>query len=440
MYIPLNKKNIQNMLETIGVKSIDELFADIPANLGYKSNGSEFAAISALEIEKKISDADFQPSICFAGAGIYDHYIPAAVDAIASRSEFYTAYTPYQPEISQGALQYIFEYQTMVCALTGLEVSNASLYDCATALVEAIKMAVLKKNKKLEAVVFLTESLNANYRAVVNTYLKFSDIRFVTIPCDNKTGQIDCRWLDKHISEADAICIQSPNYYGVIEDLDAIASICAKNRDIVKILVCYPFSLGILKKPGEVGFDIAVGEGQCLGLPMSAGGPLLGMIAARNDFLRFIPGRIVGKTVDKDGKTGFTLTLQTREQHIKRERALSNICSNESLCALRSIVYMSLIGGDGLEYACELIQNNTRYLITECLKRGLKLKFDAPVFNEFLLQFPDRFYRDNFILKAERANITPGVTIFGEQFDDCLLVAVTEKLGKSELDKFINLI
>ena len=441
MYIPLNNDAKKNMLSEIGIKDVSELFSDVPDLLKNPLFSPDIISKTPFEMEKEFFSATENiRKLCFAGGGIYDHYVPAAIDHIAGRSEFYTAYTPYQPEISQGTLQYIFEYQTMVCQLTGLDISNASHYNGATALVEAVKMALIKKNKKLTGTVLIQESLNYNYAQVLNTYLKYADIKFLTIPYDRESGALDLNFLKENIKSTDAICVQSPNYFGIIEDIDAINEIMSLNTELVKIFIYYPSSLGILKKPGECGFDIAVAEGQPLGIYMSAGGPLLGMMSAKKDFTRFIPGRIVGRTVDRDGKTGYVLTLQAREQHIRRENALSNICSNESLCALRATVYLSMLGDNGLKYLSELIFSNTHFFIEQCKEKNIKLRFSGEVFNEFIIEFNDRFELAAFMNKAAKFGVLSGISL--EHFDmpNCLLVAVTEKTGLQEIERFMHLI
>ncbi|MBP7652271.1 aminomethyl-transferring glycine dehydrogenase subunit GcvPA [Candidatus Dependentiae bacterium] len=443
MYIPINQDKINEMIKETGINKIDDLFCDIPENLKFlwneNTNRKELCQKSMIEIENELTGVSLNPSICFAGGGIYDHYIPAAVDFISNRSEFFTAYTPYQPEISQGTLQYIFEYQTAVCELTKLDISNASLYDGATALIESIKMALLKKNKKIEGTVLLPSSLNYNFKKTIDTYLKYSNIQFIEIPFDQSSGAIDTEFLKNNIKKADVICIQSPNYFGIIENLEELKNIFKLNESIIKIMVYYPISLGLLKKPGEIGFDIAVAEGQCLGLPMSAGGPLLGVISAKTDFSRFIPGRIVGKTLDKDGKTGYVLTLQTREQHIRREKAMSNICSNESLCALRAVVYMSMLGCEGFKYLSNLLYENTSYFQEKCKEKGFKIKFKSKVFNEFVIQFNNEAELKTFLYKAESNGITAGIPLTINNTTDCLLVSVTEKIDEMKMNKFLSL-
>ncbi|MHB8154650.1 MAG: aminomethyl-transferring glycine dehydrogenase subunit GcvPA, partial [Candidatus Omnitrophota bacterium] len=340
-YIPHTPEDIKQMLLTIGVKSIDDLFKDIPVTLRPKSfnlpaSKSEFAVTQALG---KLAAKNATSLVNFVGAGFYDHFIPAAVDSLSSRSEFYTAYTPYQPECSQGWLQAIYEYQSIICELTGLDVSNASLYDGGTALFEAMMMAVRHTGRNK---IILDSGVNLIYRTMLYTYTSNLSIEFVEIPVVH--GQSCREELFKYLDDQTAAVIfQNPNFFGVVDDYSEVVEKVHKFGALA-IASVYPISLGLLKTPQEMGFDIATGEGQSLGIPLSFGGPYLGFMAARSQLVRQMPGRIVGSTVDSEGKRGFVLTLQTREQHIRREKATSNICSNEALCALRAAIFVSLLG------------------------------------------------------------------------------------------------
>ena len=352
-YIPHTKDDVREMLKAIGISGLDGLFKDIPPALRPKSfdipeGKSEFEVTRYL---RRLSAKNATHLINFVGAGLYDHFIPADVDAIASRPEFYTAYTPYQPECSQGWLQAIYEYQTIICELTDLDVANASLYDGGTALYEAAMMAIrlTKRNK-----IIMDSGVNLIYRTMLYTYTSNLSVEFVEIPVVH--GQSSRGELFKHLDDKTAaVILQNPNFFGAVDDHSDVVQAVHKFGALA-IASVYPVSLSMLKSPGEMGFDIATGEGQSLGLPLSFGGPYLGFMSAKKELVRQMPGRIVGATIDSDGKRGFVLTLQTREQHIRREKATSNICSNEALCALRAAVFVALLGKEGLkELALSLI-------------------------------------------------------------------------------------
>ena len=326
------------MLSSIGVKSIDELFSDIrfplrPRSFNLPQGKSEFEVTGYL---KDLAAKNATDLICFVGAGFYDHYIPSVVDHLSSRSEFYTAYTPYQPECSQGTLQAIYEYQSAICRLTGMEIANASLYDGGTALYEAMMMARRATGRNR---VLVDNAVSPIYRTILYSYTKNLNIEFVEIPVSH--GQTDREAIKKHLDDKVAcIILQNPNFFGAIDDHSDIASEAHRVGALV-VESAYPIALGLLKTPGEMGADIVTGEGQSLGLPLSFGGPYLGFMATKKEFARKMPGRIVGATTDKEGRPGFVLTLQAREQHIRREKATSNICSNEALCAMRAVIYLS---------------------------------------------------------------------------------------------------
>jgi len=368
----------------------------------------------------------------FVGGGFYDHYIPAAVDAITSRPEFYTAYTPYQPESSQGWLQSIYEFQTAICELTALDASNASLYDGGTALYEAAMMAirVTGRNK-----IIMDSGVSLIYRTMLYTYTSNLNIEFVETPVIH--GQSSRDEIYKHIDDKTAaVIVQNPNVFGAIDDHSDIIK-KAHSFGALAIMSVYPLSLGLLKTPGEMGADIATGEGQSLGIPLSFGGPYLGFMACKKDFVRKMPGRIAGATVDKDGKRGFVLTLQAREQHIRREKATSNICSNEALCALRAAVYISLLGKEGLVDLAQLNYDKSEFA-KKVLEKipGVEVKKSSPTFNEFTIVLNKN--ADVVVQKMIDKGFAAGFPLgrFYKGMDHYLLIAVTEKRTKDEIERF----
>jgi glycine dehydrogenase subunit 1 len=359
-FIPNTDKDREEMLKAIGVSSFEELLKPIPKNLRLKKPLDLPPALSEFEIKKlmceiakeNITTKDY---ISFLGAGSYDHHIPAVVDYVVSRPEFYTAYTPYQAEVSQGTLQALYEYQSMICELTRMEVANASMYDGATSLAEACLMAmsINERNK-----VILSEAIHPYYKRVVETYLGKERVSYAPI----KNGVTDISALEGVLDDKiSAFAVQQPNFLGLLEDVDEIEKIVHKNGGLY-IATVLPISLGILKPPGEYNADIAVGEGQSLGLPQSFGGPYLGIFATKRDFIRRMPGRLIGRTTDVESKQGFVMTLQTREQHIRRERATSNICTNESLCAIAAAAYLAIMGKEGMREVGELCLSKAHYL------------------------------------------------------------------------------
>ncbi|MCL2218308.1 MAG: aminomethyl-transferring glycine dehydrogenase subunit GcvPA [Chitinispirillia bacterium] len=419
-YIPATPEQQRDMLRACGASSINELFADIPSPLTppkddfWEADGmSEFEALTKCE---KLSSQNNTRLISFLGGGFYDHYIPAAVDAIASRSEFYTAYTPYQPELSQGTLQAIYEYQSQICRLTGMEMSNASLYDGGTAVFEACKMAMAATSRKK---IVVDDSVNPIYLKMLRTHIANLGAE-VVISADTAIDDT-----------AAAIVMQNPGYLGVIEDHSGIVDKC-KQFGVMAIQSVNPIALALIKTPAEQGFDIAVGEGQALGIPLSFGGPYLGFIAVKKELSRRMPGRIVARTVDVSGQQGFVLSLQAREQHIRREKATSNICSNEALCALRAHIYLSLMGTEGLRETASLCHNKAVYM-RESLKSipGVKIT-DEPVFNEFAIELP--INADELIKRMANRGFAAGIPAGANH----LLIAVTEKRTKNEIDNYIS--
>ncbi len=384
-YIPSTREERLSMLESIGMHSFDELYADIPEKLRFKDGLSLPSGLSELEVARKVSEIaekNTRFTHIFRGAGSYHHYIPAIVKQVTSKEEFITAYTPYQAEISQGLLQSIFEYQTMICELTGMDVSNASVYDGATAAAEAAAMCRDRKR----GTICVSASVDPKILSVIRTYCFGSGAPLVILP--EKDGLTDLEsWNSMDTSSVACLIIQTPNYYGLVEDGAAIAD--AVHASGAKLIAsCNPIALGLLETPGEFGADIAVGEGQPLGLPMGFGGPYLGFMASTKDMMRKLPGRIVGQTTDVDGKRAYVLTLQAREQHIRREKASSNICSNEALCAMTAAVYLSSMGSAGLEKVASSCMANARYLLDGLTVLGFTRKYTGEFFHEFVTICP----------------------------------------------------
>ena len=374
------------MLERIGVGSLDDLYSDVPDKFIYRGEYDLPDAMSEQQVRsffESLDKKDLHLKV-FAGAGAYDHYTPSVIPYICSRSEFLTAYTPYQAEISQGTLRYIFEYQSMICALTGMDVSNASMYDGPTAAAEAMVMAVACTKRKTR--VLLSETLLPHVRKVVETYAKFHNVQLGYIPM--KDGQTGLESMKEELAKGDVagVIVPSLNRFGIVEDLTGFAEAVHEAKAIA-VEYCDPSALAVVRTPGEWDFDIAVGDGQSLGIPMCFGGPYVGFMACRKDYVRKMPGRIVGQTQDADGKRCFVLTLQAREQHIRREKATSNICSNQSLMALYVTVYMSLMGKEGLAKVNSLSSAGAHYLYGELLKTGkFEPVFDKPFLKEFVLK------------------------------------------------------
>lgn len=439
-FVPHTSEDIKEMLQVIGAKSIDELFQSIPAELRLKKLLNLPAPMSEMEVSnhvKQLANKNISVSkyASFLGAGCYNHYIPAVVNHLAGRSEFYTSYTPYQAEASQGNLTAFFEYQTMICELTGMEVANASVYDGATGLAEAVLMSFAITGKKR---VVVSSTIHPEYRQVLKTYLNDLNAEIVEVNY-NKNGQTDLAALQKAInSETACVAIQNPNFFGNIEECDEISKL-VHNAQALLISVVNPISLGILKTPGEYEADIVVGEGQPLGNEMYFGGPHLGIFAARMAYVRKMPGRLVGQTVDKDGKRGFVLTLSTREQHIRREKATSNICSNEALLALRAGIYLSAIGKQGIKTVANTCLQNAHYAAQEITKlKGYQLVFNTPYFHEFVVRSPVKPSILNQKLLSE--GIIGGLDLepFYPELTNSLLFCATEVNTKPEIDYLIT--
>ncbi|MBA3066784.1 aminomethyl-transferring glycine dehydrogenase subunit GcvPA [bacterium] len=433
-YCPHTDKEIEKMLRVIGADSVDELFSDIaPAlrsgELKLEKGKSEFEVMGALE---KLSSNCRPAGISFMGGGFYDHFIPSAVNALSQLPEFLTAYTPYQSECSQGTLQIIYEYQTAVCRLTGLDGANASVYDGGTALAEAIMMAVRKTGRKK---IVIDGGVNPLYKDIIKTYFSGAEFSLIEIASE---GCCMARKKFKEALDGDtaAAVIQNPNFFGTVDDYSDVTA-SAHSAGAAAVGSFYPVALAILKTPAEMGFDIASGSGQSLGIPLSFGGPYLGFLAASTAYLRNLPGRITGAAFDSAGRRGFVLTLQEREQHIRRERASSNICSNQNLCALRALIYLSLVGKDGFREIAALSRDKSEYA-KELIGKipSVKIKNTAATFNEFV--FETDFPAETLLGAMAESGIDAGIDLGGfyEGFEKSVLISFTEKNKKEDIDFF----
>ena len=425
------------MLIAIGAASIDELFSSIPASMQLKRALDLPPALGEIELTAHMQELARQntavsQSTCFMGAGSYDHFVPAVIDTLASRGEFYTSYTPYQPEVSQGNLQVMFEYQTLICQLTGMDVSNASLYDGGSAAVEAMLMAISITRRSDKVVVL--ESVHPEYRQIIETY-------FATIGTEVITVSAAEQLQDALDDQTAAVLVQSPNFFGNVEDLTSLAE---QVHAAGALLVCSvdPISLGILKRPGDAGVDIVVAEGQSLGTPLLYGGPYLGIMACREEFVRRLPGRIAGQTVDQQGNRCWVLTLQTREQHIRREKATSNICTNQGLFALRAAIYLSVMGPEGMGDVADLCLQKAHYAQQQLTNLDLfEAVSDRPFFKEFVIRDKENDV-NGLLQKAEDFNLLAGVALgrWYPELEDCLLIAVTEKRTKDEINQLVEVL
>ncbi len=436
-YVPHTPEDISAMLAVIGASSLDDLFAHLPADVRLGRPLALPDGLSEEEVRRFFRCAASRNHgagelVCFLGGGVYDSIVPAACDAIVSRSEFLTAYTPYQPEVSQGTLQAIYEWQTFLCRLTGLEVANASMYDGATALGEAVAVAVAAKRKKR---VVLPATLNPRYRRVLATMLQGEGVEIVEAARTND-GTTDPASVAALAAGSAAVVVQNPNYLGLLEPVGELSA-AAKAAGALVIACVNPVSLAVVKAPGEYGADLAVGEAQPFGINLSWGGPLLGFLACSDEHKRRIPGRIVGRTVDNRGNNGYVLTLQTREQHIRREKATSNICSNQGLNALRATVYLAMLGGDGLPALGEANLVRAEALRQRVVAvKGVELPFAGPVFNEFVVRLPRP--AADFRAFARQRGVLAGIPLEGVAgcTDRDLLVAVTEKRTAAEIEHY----
>lgn len=422
------------MLEVAGLKSMDDLYGEIPQQLLFDREFNLPEAMSEVEVRRFFETLGNRNAklTCFAGAGVEDHYSPSVIAPVISRGEFLTAYTPYQPEISQGTLQYIFEYQSMITELTGMDVTNASMYDGCTATAEAMMMCVAAAKKRNKVLVSAT--VNPKVKRVVETYAKFNGIVVETVP--EKDGVTDIQILETKLACGDVagVILAQPNFYGIVEDYTGVADACHAQKALM-VMNANPSALAVLKTPAEWGADIACGDGQSLGIPMSYGGPYVGYLACSNALVRKLPGRIVGYTNDVDGKRAFVLTLQAREQHIRREKANSNICSNQSLMALYVTIYMSLMGNKGLKEVNELSYSGAHYLAEQLVATGkCTMAFDKPFLNEFAV-------KTNVCAKKIQAALLEKGILGGVRIaDDMLLFCVTEQRTKAEIDTLVEVI
>ena len=430
-YIPSNKKDEKEILDILEISSFEDLIKIIPKKLRVENGILGLnSGISELELTNFINSINNNDNnkVCFSGGGVYDHYVPKIIDFIASRSEFNTAYTPYQPEVSQGTLQYIYEFQSMICELSGLDIANASLYDGASALAEACSLAISHTgNKKI----LISKTINPSYVEVTKTYLKYRDVEFIYLP--EKEGITDLNCIkDINLDEIACIAVQSPNFFGYIEDWNIFSQILKDSKALL-IAISDPTALSILESPGKCNADIYVGEGQPLGNYLSYGGPNLGLFAIKENLKRKLPGRVVGKTNDMNGKSGFVLTLQTREQHIRRSKATSNICTNQGLVALRSVIYMSLLGKEGLPELTTLCFEKAQYAADKIKEiDGFSLYFNK---REFIKEFTvkTKFSAEKIKQNAEQNNI-----LFDIVDKNLIKFSFTEKRSKSDIDTLVN--
>ncbi|HUU51011.1 MAG TPA: aminomethyl-transferring glycine dehydrogenase subunit GcvPA [Nitrospinota bacterium] len=435
-YIPNTDDDCREMLRAIGVRDVTELFTDIPEKIRLKENLKLPSALSEPELKSHLNLLSEKNAgteyISFLGAGSYGHYIPSVVEHLVSRSEFYTAYTPYQPEISQGTLQGIYEYQTLICQLTDMEITNASMYDGASALAEAVLMANRINNRKE---ILISQAVHPEYRKVLNTYTQSLDLEIKEIPFTKNlfTDSNEVKMLVS--SNSSSVIIQYPNFFGSIEDIKKISEVAREKEALLIVVVVEPIALGILKPPGAFDCDIVVGEGQVFGNPINFGGPSLGIFATKEKYVRNIPGRIVGATTDKSLQRGYVLTMATREQHIRREKATSNICTNQSLCALAASIYLSTLGRRGMKKLAELNLYKANYVKKEISKmRNFSVDMSIPTFNEFVVRSKLPLEKVNEWLLQK--NIIGGLALlrFYPEMKDSLLFCVTEKNTKEDID------
>ena len=432
-FFPHTDADLQAMFQKVGIKNLDDLYAEVPEQIRFRGDYQLPEGMSEIEVRQLFEKlgAQNKPLTCFAGAGVYDHYTPSVIPQLLSRSEFLTSYTPYQAEISQGTLHYIFEYQSMMAELTGMDISNASMYDGTTATAEAVMMAVAAGKKQNK--VLVSETIDPKTLAVVKTYAHFHGIDIEMVPA--KDGVTSRQNLEAQLAGGDiaGVLVQQPNFYGIVEDYEGFADAC-HNHKALFIMNSVAADLAVLKTPGEWGADIAVGDGQSLGIPMQWGGPYVGYMCCTEKLIRKMPGRIVGMTQDNRGQRAFVLTLQAREQHIRRQKATSNICSNQSLMALWATVYMSLMGKQGLKEAAELSYAGAHYLCDELLKTGkYTLVYNQPFFNEFVVRYNGDV--DALQKRLTENGIFGGIKVAPDQ----LMFAVTEKRTKEEVDNLIKI-
>ena len=438
LYLPHTGEDIASMLQVVGVDDLDGLFSIVPEDCRCKGDLNLPEQLSEWELNDHMEALSHSMAVSpeyrvFAGAGSYEHFIPASVSYLLGRSEFVTSYTPYQPEMSQGTLQAIYEYQTLAARLLGMEIATASHYDGATALAESLLMAIRVTRRKKVATSSLIHPL---YRQVVKTYFEPTGYEVVELGY-LKNGVTDLAELDD-MDDLAAVAVQSPNFFGCIENLQAVGEKAHDKEALFIASFTEALAYGLLKNPGSQGADIACGEGQSLGIPRSFGGPALGMLASTKKFMRSLPGRLVGQTKDLDGKRGFVLTLATREQHIRREKATSNICTNNSLCALAAAMYMASVGGTGIRELARLNHDKTEYLKKELKKAGFTITFDSPTFNEFVVEFPDGF--EATYERLLKKKIVPGISLapYYPELANHYLLCVTETMSRDDMDALVR--
>lgn len=437
-YLPHTQQEIQDMLQVAGASSLDDLFASVPADC-LSAHGLDLPPpLTEWELSDHVQKLAAQNAIApqhkvFLGAGSYHHYIPAVIPSLVSRGEFLTAYTPYQPEVSQGTLQAIYEYQTMTARLLGMEVVNASVYDGASALAEALLMAIRVTKKKKVAI---STAINPLYRRVVATYLGHGGFEVVELPF-GPDGLTQLNGLETS-GDLAAVALQSPNFFGCVEDLTQARQAADQAGCLLVSTFSEALAFGLIKSPGGQGADIVAGEGQSLGIPQSFGGPYLGIFAARNEYLRNMPGRLVGQTVDLDGRRGFVITISTREQHIRRERATSNICSNQSLCALTAAMFLASLGGSGLRQLARLNYDKAHYLQAGLAALGIETVFNAPFFNEFVVRIPEKYQAALAALEKDSLVLGLSLETHYPQLHGCRLLCVTETKSKADLDAVLE--
>ncbi|GAA0443512.1 aminomethyl-transferring glycine dehydrogenase subunit 1 [Lentibacillus halophilus] len=438
-YLPMTETDKQEMLDVIGVDSTDALFADIPEKVRFSGDLNLKKPANEHSLKKELAgmaakNANLSEYSCFLGAGVYDHGIPSVVDHVISRSEFYTAYTPYQPEMSQGELQAIFEFQTMICELTGMDVANSSVYDGGTALAEAVTLSAGQTKRKK---IVVSKTVHPESRDVIHTYAKGHNLNVVEI--DYTGGQTNIEQLENEVDDHTAgVVVQYPNFFGQMEPMQDINAIIRQQQKTMFITSSNPLALGYLTPPGDFGADIAVGDTQVFGIPAQFGGPHCGYFATTDKLKRKIPGRLVGQTTDEEGERGFVLTLQAREQHIRRDKATSNICSNQALNALASSVAMTSIGKHGLGHMAVLNMQKARYLKRKLEDIGLSAAFDGPFFNELVVKLPENVTNVNE--KLFQHGIIGGYDLEKAypELQNHMLIAVTEIRTKAEIDTFVN--
>ena len=437
-YLPHTGEDIESMLQVVGRDSLDGLFSMVPEDCRHTGNLNLPEPLTEWELNDLMGALSGTMAVSpeyrvFIGAGSYEHYIPESVSYLLGRSEFVTSYTPYQPEMSQGTLQAIYEYQTLTARLLGMEVSNASHYDGASALAEALLMAIRITGRKRVA---MSSLVHPHYRRVVQTYFEPTGYEIVELP-RLQNGKTDLSPIDG-VEDLAAVSVQSPNFFGCIEDLQVIGEKSHKKKALFITSFTEPLAYGLIKNPGSQGADIVCGEGQSLGIPRSFGGPALGIFTSKMKYVRNMPGRLVGETVDMEGKRGFVLTLATREQHIRREKATSNICTNHSLCALTAAAYMASVGGTGMRELAILNHDKSEYLKRELKEAGFKIVFDGPTFNEFVVEFPAGFEMTYERLLEKKIVAGLPLASYYPELVNHYLLCVTETMSREDMDALVR--